>query len=44
MQTPADCGIVLHNLQEAIDTASGGQLVFYIFAAEFERALIRERT
>ncbi len=35
------------SLQEAIDTTTpGGQLVFHIFAAlaEFERALIRERT
>lgn len=34
------------SLQEALDTTSGGRLVFHVFAAlaEFERDLIRERT
>lgn len=39
--------IGLRSLQEAIDTnTSGGKLVFHIFGAlaEFERAIIRERT
>ncbi len=40
-------GIGLKSLMEAIDTSTaGGRLVFHIFGsiAEFERALIRERT
>ena len=40
-------GIGLRSLKEAIDTdSSGGRLVFLIFGAlaEFERALVRERT
>jgi len=40
-------GIELRSLTESIDTAtSGGRLVFHIFGAlaEFERAVIRERT
>ena len=40
-------GVGLRSLQEAIDTdSSSGRLVFHIFGAlaEFERALIRERT
>ena len=40
-------GIELHSLTESIDTATpGGRLVFHIFGAlaEFERAVIRERT
>lgn len=40
-------GIGLRSLKESIDTASsGGRLVFHLFGAlaEFERALIRERT
>ena len=40
-------GIGLRSLTEAIDTTTaGGKLVFHIFGAlaEFERALIRERT
>ncbi len=40
-------GIELRSLTESIDTATpGGRLVFHIFAslAEFERAVIRERT
>jgi DNA invertase Pin-like site-specific DNA recombinase len=40
-------GVAFKSVTEAIDTAtSGGKLVFHIFAAlaEFERALIRERT
>jgi DNA invertase Pin-like site-specific DNA recombinase len=40
-------GIGLRSLRENIDTtSSGGKLVFHIFGAlaEFERALIRERT
>ena len=40
-------GVGLRSLKEAIDTdSSAGQLVFHIFGAlaEFERALIRERT
>ena len=40
-------GIGLRSLTEAIDTTtSGGKLIFHIFAAlaEFERAVIRERT
>ena len=40
-------GIGLRSLKEAIDTdSSTGQVVFHIFGAlaEFERALIRERT
>ena len=40
-------GVGLRSLKEAIDTdSSSGQLVFHIFGAlaEFERALIRERT
>ncbi len=40
-------GIALRSLTESIDTAtSGGRLVFHIFGAlaEFERAVIRERT
>ena len=40
-------GIGLRSLKEAIDTdSSAGQLIFHIFGAlaEFERALIRERT
>ena len=40
-------GVGFHSVTEAIDTTtSGGKLVFHFFAAlaEFERALIRERT
>jgi DNA invertase Pin-like site-specific DNA recombinase len=40
-------GIGLRSLTESIDTTtSGGKLIFHIFAAlaEFERAVIRERT
>jgi DNA invertase Pin-like site-specific DNA recombinase len=39
-------GIGFRSLQEAIDTTTGGKLVFHVFAApaEFERDLIRERT
>ncbi len=40
-------GVGLRSLTEAIDTTtSGGRLVFHLFAslAEFERAVIRERT
>jgi DNA invertase Pin-like site-specific DNA recombinase len=40
-------GIALKSLTEAIDTSTpGGRLVFHIFGsiAEFERAIIRERT
>jgi DNA invertase Pin-like site-specific DNA recombinase len=40
-------GIELHSLTESIDTATpSGRLVFHIFGAlaEFERAVIRERT
>ena len=40
-------GVGLRSLKEAIDTdSSGGRLIFHIFGAlaEFERALIRERT
>ena len=40
-------GVGLRSLKEAIDTdSSAGQLVFHLFGAlaEFERALIRERT
>jgi len=40
-------GVAFQSLTEAIDTStSGGKLVFHLFAAlaEFERALIRERT
>ena len=40
-------GIGLKSLKESIDTtSSGGKLVFHLFGAlaEFERALIRERT
>jgi len=40
-------GVAFQSVTEAIDTSSsGGKLVFHIFAAlaEFERALIRERT
>jgi DNA invertase Pin-like site-specific DNA recombinase len=40
-------GIALKSITEAIDTGTpGGRLVFYIFGsiAEFERAIIRERT
>ncbi|WP_419901194.1 recombinase family protein [Kiloniella sp.] len=40
-------GIGLKSLQESIDTnSSGGELVFHMFGAlaQFERALIRERT
>jgi DNA invertase Pin-like site-specific DNA recombinase len=43
----ADKGIELQSLAEAITTASStGKLIFHIFGAlaEFERALIRERT
>jgi len=39
--------IAFQSLQESIDTAtSGGKLIFHIFSAlaEFERALIKERT
>jgi DNA invertase Pin-like site-specific DNA recombinase len=42
-----DNGVGFSSLQEKIDTASsGGRLTFHIFGAlaEFERALIRERT
>lgn len=42
-----DRGIGFKSLQEQIDTTTaGGQLIFHIFGAlaEFERALIRERT
>lgn len=45
--TLEDKGIGLRSLTEAIDTATaGGRLVFHIFGslAEFERAVIRERT
>ena len=44
---PAARGIGLRSLTEAIDTTTaGGKLVFHIFGAlaEFERAIIRERT
>ena len=40
-------GVGFKSLQESIDTtASGGKLIFHIFASltEFERDLIRERT
>lgn len=40
-------GVAFHSLTENIDTATpGGKLVFHLFGAlaEFERALIRERT
>jgi DNA invertase Pin-like site-specific DNA recombinase len=40
-------GIGLHSLHEQLDTTSaGGRLIFHLFGAlaEFERALIRERT
>jgi DNA invertase Pin-like site-specific DNA recombinase len=40
-------GIALKSITEAIDTGTpGGRLVFHIFGsiAEFERAIIRERT
>ena len=40
-------GVGLRSLTEALDTtSSGGRLVFHLFAslAEFERAVIRERT
>ena len=40
-------GVALRSLKEAIDTdSSAGKLVFHVFGAlaEFERALIRERT
>lgn len=40
-------GVGFHSVTESIDTTSpGGKLIFHIFAAlaEFERALIRERT
>jgi Resolvase, N terminal domain/DDE_Tnp_1-associated len=43
----AERGVGFRSLQEAIDTTTpGGKLVFHVFAAlaEFERALIRERT
>jgi len=39
--------VAFHSLTENIDTATpGGKLVFHLFGAlaEFERALIRERT
>lgn len=42
-----DRGVGFRSLQEAMDTTTaGGQLIFHIFGAlaEFERALIRERT
>lgn len=42
-----DAGIGFLSLQESIDTTtSGGRLIFHVFGAlaEFERALIRERT
>ena len=47
VNTLRDRSIGFKSLQEAMDTTtSGGQLVFHLFAAlaEFERALIRERT
>jgi DNA invertase Pin-like site-specific DNA recombinase len=50
MQTVEDLehrGIALKSLTEAIDTSTpGGKLVFHVFGAiaEFERAIIRERT
>src|ERR687890_1590971 len=50
IQTVADLearGIALKSITEAIDTSTpGGRLVFHIFGsiAEFERAIIRERT
>ena len=46
-ETLRNRGVGLRSLKEAIDTdSSTGQLVFHIFGAlaEFERALIRERT
>jgi DNA invertase Pin-like site-specific DNA recombinase len=42
-----EAGVGLMSLQEKIDTcSSGGRLVFHMFGAlaEFERALVRERT
>src|SRR3954468_7366007 len=42
-----DRGVGFQSLQEAIDTTtSGGKLIFHVFGAlaEFERAIIRERT
>lgn len=47
VNTLRDRSIGFKSLQEAMDTTTpGGQLVFHLFAAlaEFERALIRERT
>lgn len=47
VESLGDRGIGFRSLTEAIDTTtSGGKLVFHIFAAlaEFERAIIRERT
>src|SRR3954452_21807404 len=39
-------GVGFRSLQEAIDSTSGGKLIFHVFGAlaEFERDLIRERT
>lgn len=47
VETLQSRGIELRSLTESIDTATaGGRLVFHIFGAlaEFERAVIRERT
>lgn len=47
METLEQRGIGLRSLTENIDTATaGGKLIFHVFAAlaEFERALLRERT
>lgn len=47
VESLGDQGIGLKSVTEAIDTTtSGGRLIFHIFAslAEFERAVIRERT
>lgn len=47
VETLGTRGIGLKSLKESIDTtSSGGKLVFHLFGAlaEFERALIRERT
>ena len=46
-RTLQERGIELHSLTEGIDTSTtGGKFTFHLFAAlaEFERALIRERT
>ncbi len=47
MSEPGECGVGFRYLTDQLDTSStGGRIIFYVFGAlaEFERALMRERT